>query len=91
MGAKNLSIDSISEFRAKLSRSTEEIVKNKSKTIITIHGKPRVIVMALDSYEDEIEHINPKEWKLIKQAEGEYKKKDYSTLDEVLEKLNFEL
>lgn len=47
----------LAEVKSRLSEVVEEIERESSRTIITKHGKPAVVVISVDEYESMVETL----------------------------------
>ncbi len=47
----------LAEVKSRLSEVVEEIERENSRTIITKHGKPAVVVISIDEYESMVETL----------------------------------
>ena len=84
----------ISEARKKIFKIADRVQKPSTHYTLTEKGKPRVVVMSVEEFESWQETLEvmkefPNLKKEIKDAEKEYEKKEYSTLEEVLSREGF--
>jgi len=93
MNTKN--ILSITEARNNLFKITDEAQKSGAHFTLTEHGRPKAVIMSadeFDSWQETMEIMSdPELMKDIKEAEEDFKKGDYVTLEEVLAKEGFVL
>ena len=94
MSIKN--IISITEARNNLFKITDRIQKGGAYFTLTEHGSPKVVIMSaeeFDSWQETLEVMRdfPDLDKDIKEAEEDYKKGNYATLEEILAKEGFVL
>lgn len=87
---------SISEARRKIFKIAESVQKPSTYYTLTEKGKPKAVVLSAEEFESwqetlEVNRDFPNLEKDIKMAEGDYKKKKYTTLEEVLSKEGFVL
>lgn len=87
---------SISEARRGIFKIAEKVQKPSTYYTLTEKGKPKLVVMSaeeFESWQETLEVIRdfPKLDKDVKAAERDFKKKRYSTLEEVLSKEGFVL
>jgi len=85
---------SISEARKKIFKIAERVQKPSTYYTLTEKGKPKAVVLSAGEFESwqetlEADRDFPNLEKDIKKAEREYKKKRYTTLEEVLAKEGF--
>lgn len=81
----------ISEARKKIFEIAKEVQKPNKYYTLTEKGRPKAVIMSaeeFESWEETLEVIRdfPNLKKDIKQAEQDYKKGNYITLDELLKK-----
>lgn len=95
--AKNKALPSVmtaSDARTNFYDLAEEAVKNSRRFTISIHGKPSVVIMALDDLEGLEETIDimsdPELVKDIEAGEADRKAGRVSSLEEVLKELELE-
>jgi len=86
----------ISEARKKIFEMAEKVQKPSTHYILTEKGRPKVAFMSaeeFESWQETLEVIRdfPELEKDIKKAEREYKRGNYSTLENVLSKEGFVL
>ncbi|HEX9503135.1 MAG TPA: type II toxin-antitoxin system Phd/YefM family antitoxin [Patescibacteria group bacterium] len=91
MNSKTLSI---SEARKKIFEIAEDVQKPNIYYTLTDKGRPKAVVLSADEFESWVETLEvmydfPDLAKDIQQAEKEYKRGDYITLDELLAKQGF--
>ncbi len=82
---------SISEARKKIFKIAEETQKPNNYYTLTENGRPKVVLMSADEFESwqetmEVMREFPNLEKDIEEAEKEYKRGEYTTLDELLAK-----
>lgn len=87
---------SITEARKKIFDIAEEVQKPNKYYTLTENGRPKAVLMSAEEFESwqetlEVDREFPDLKKDIKQAEQEYKKGDYMTLEELLKKEGFVL
>ena len=87
---------SISEARKKIFKIAKMVQKPSTRYTLTEKGRPKVVVMSTDEFESWQETLEvirdfPNLETDIKRAEREYKKSDYSLLEDVLAKEGFVL
>ena len=87
---------SISEARKKIFKIAKMVQKPSTHYTLTEKGRPKVVVMSTDEFESWQETLEvirdfPNLETDIKRAEREYKKSDYSLLEDVLAKEGFVL
>jgi prevent-host-death family protein len=87
---------SISEARKKIFKIAKMVQKPSTHYTLTEKGRPKVVVMSTDEFESWQETLEvirdfPNLETDIKRAEREYKKGDYSLLEDVLAKEGFVL
>lgn len=81
----------ISKAREKIFKIAEKVQKSSNYYTLTEKGKPKAVIMSaeeFESWQETLEVIRdfPNLEKDIKKAEGEYKKSNYSTLEDALSK-----
>jgi prevent-host-death family protein len=84
----------ISEARKKIFKIAEKVQRPATYYTLTEKGRPKIVVLSADEFESwqetfEVMRIFPKLEKDIKKAEREYKKGNYSLLEDVLAKEGF--
>jgi len=84
----------ISEARKRIFEIAKEVQKPSNYYTLTEKGRPKVVLMSAEEFESwqetlEVMHEFPHLEKDIKEAEKEYKKGEYITLEELLEKEGF--
>ena len=93
MSIKN--IISITEARNNLFKITDQVQKSGAYFTLTERGRAKVVIMSadeFDSWQETLEIMNdPKLMKEIESADEDYKKGDYTTLEEVLAQEGFVL
>jgi prevent-host-death family protein len=81
------------EARKKFFKILEEIKKPDQVYTITLDGKKKAVILSAEEYESWLETMeiiqNPKVMKEIKEAEKEFKRGEYATLEEVLKEEGF--
>jgi len=87
---------SISEARKRIFDIAEEVQRPNTHYTLTENGRPKAVVMSAEEFESWQETIEvmrdfPDLNKDIKQAEKEYERGDYITLEELLAKEGFVL
>ena len=85
---------SISEARKGIFKIAEKVQKPSTYYTLTEKGKPKAVVMSaeeFESWQETLEVIRdfPKLDKDVKAAERDFKKRKYSTLEEILSKEGF--
>ncbi|MCX6763113.1 MAG: type II toxin-antitoxin system Phd/YefM family antitoxin [Candidatus Moranbacteria bacterium] len=84
---------SISEARKKIFDIAEEVQKPGVYYTFTEKGRPKTVLMSYDEFDSLMETLeimsNPKIMKDIKQAEEEYKRGEYVTLDQLKKELGY--
>jgi prevent-host-death family protein len=86
----------ITEGRKKIFKISDEVQKPGQYYTLTEKGRPKVVIMSAEEFESWQETLEvmkefPDLNKDIKRAEEEYKKGDYITLEELLEKEGYVL
>ena len=86
----------ITEGRKKIFKISDEVQKPGQYYTLTEKGRPKVVIMSAEEFESWQETLEvmkefPNLDKDIKRAEEEYKKGDYITLEELLEKEGYVL
>jgi len=81
----------ISEVRKKIFKIAEDVQKPSRRYTLTSKGKPKAVIMSVEEFESWQETLEvikefPDLEKDIKQAEKEYKKGQYTTLEKILAK-----
>ena len=81
----------ITEGRKRIFKISDEVQKPGQYYILTEKGRPKVVIMSAEEFESWQETLEvmkefPNLDKDIKRAEEEYKKGEYVTLEELLEK-----
>lgn len=93
MSVKN--IISITEARNNIFKITDQIQKDGARFILTENGRPKAVIMSVeefDSWQETVEIMsNPELMKEIESADEDYKKGNYITLEEMLNKEGFVL
>ena len=94
MNLKN--ILSITEARNNLFKIIDQAQKSSAYFILTEHGRPKAVIMSaeeFDSWQETVEVIRdfPNLNEDIKEAEEDYKRGNYMTLEDVLAKEGFVL
>jgi len=84
----------ISEARKKIFDIAEDVQKPNIYYTLTDKGRPKAVILSADEFESWVETLEvmydfPDLEKDIKQAEKEYKRGDYITLDDLLAKQGF--
>ena len=92
MNTKN--ILSITDARKNLFKITDEARKSGAHFILTEHGRPKAVIVSTDEFDSwqetlEVTRDFPNLNKDIKDAEKEYKKGNYVTLEKILAKEGF--
>lgn len=87
---------SISEARKRIFELAEEVQRPNTYYTLTENGRPKVVLMSAEEFESwqetmEVMRDFPDLDKDIKQAEKEYERGDYITLEELLAKEGFVL
>ena len=86
----------ITEGRKKIFKISDEVQKPGQYYTLTEKGRPKVVIMSAEEFESWQETLEvmkefPNLDKDIKKAEEEYRKGDYITLEELLEKEGYVL
>lgn len=94
MSIKN--IISITEARNNLFKLVDNAKKKRARFILTEHGKSKAVIMSIDEFDSwqetmEVMRDFPDLDKDVKEAEEDYKKGNYVTLEEILAKEGFVL
>lgn len=84
----------ISEARKKIFKIVKDAQKPSNYYILTDKGRPKAVIISAEEFENwqetlELMNIFPNLEKDIKKAEKEYKRGDYSTLEDILAKEGF--
>lgn len=84
----------ISEARQKIFKIAEKVQKPSTYYTLTEKGRPKAVILSAEEFESwqetlEVNRDFPNLEKDIKTAESDYKKKKYTTLEEVLFKEGF--
>lgn len=84
-------IMSLTEARKKIFQIANEVQDPDTRFILTENGKAKAIVMSIDEFESwketfEVMYEIPNLKEEIEEADREYKRGDYVTLEELLEK-----
>lgn len=86
-------IISISEARKRIFDIAEEVQKPNNFYIFTENGKPKAVLMSADEFDSLMEDYellcDPGFQKRIQEAEEEYRRGDYVTLDELERELGY--
>lgn len=85
---------SITEARKKLFKLAEAVQMPDTHYILTIDGKPEVVLMSFEEFESLWETIDelsdPDSLEALRKAEEEFARGDYVTLEEMQEELELE-
>lgn len=86
----------ISEARKKIFQIAEDVQKPSNYYTLTEKGRSKAVIMSADDFESwqetlEIVRDFPDIEKDIKQAKAEYRKGDYITLDDLMQKYGYVL
>ncbi|MBU2472788.1 type II toxin-antitoxin system Phd/YefM family antitoxin [Patescibacteria group bacterium] len=86
----------ISEARTKIFKIVNEIQKTGVYYTITEKGRPKAVIMSAEEFESwqetlEVQKMFPNLEKDIKQAQEDYKKGNYVTLEEILKQEGYVL
>lgn len=81
-------IISISELRDELPAVAKEVSGTKNRRIVTVHGKPRLMVVDFADWSDMAEHfLSPREMRAVNEAEKDIKAGRTVSLESLLEEL----
>ena len=83
----------ISEARKKIFKIAEEVQKPSTYYTLTENGRAKAVIMSAEEFDSIMEDLeilsNPKIMEGIKQAEEEFKRGEYVTLDELKKELGY--
>ncbi len=83
---------SISDVRAKFPGLVKHVNKHNDRVFISVGGKPKAVIMSMEdveSWEETMELMAiPGLLKSLKRSEGQFKKGQYITLEELQKKYN---
>ena len=83
----------ITEGRRELFKIAENVQKPDTHYVVTVEGKPGLVLMSADEYDSIMETMeilsNPETMKNIKKAEKEIARGEYVTWDELKKELNY--